>query len=317
MVETESAINRPRGAPTSFTSASLHQLQVRHFFLFDLFPLLGTVAAFILIPWAPPNAADVACLAVLWLVTGLGLTVGFHRYFSHGAFSTSRPVSIALLIAGSMAARGPMISWAAMHRLHHQNSDHEGDLHSPNLHGPGFIGRMRGFLHAHLTWMMRHDYPNVMYYVPDLMAQKDLVRCNRLYYSWVALGLAVPTLVGAACTFNLTGALIGFLWGGAVRIFLVEHAMSAINSLCHLFGSRPYKTRDDRSGNIPLLGPLTWGEAWHNNHHAFPHSAAFGLRWYELDPGYWFVCLLQALGLVWDVKRPAAKLVAERRFVSE
>jgi stearoyl-CoA desaturase (delta-9 desaturase) len=161
--------------------------------------------------------------------------------------------------------------------------------------------------------MFRHDYPNVMHYAPDLLSDRLLVRCNRHYYWWVALGVALPTLAGGILTLSLAGALTAFVWGGVVRIFVVEHTMSAINSLCHLIGSRPFKTRDDNSRNIAWLGLPMWGEAWHNNHHAFSHSAAFGLKWYEMDPGFWLIRILEALGLVWGVKRPSSKLIMQRR----
>jgi stearoyl-CoA desaturase (Delta-9 desaturase) len=300
--------------PTMFSSPGFHRLQLRHFFLFDVLPFAGTVAAILLIPWLPPTPVDLALVAILWLLTGLALTVGFHRYFAHRSFSTARPVALALIILGSMAARGAMISWVAMHRRHHERSDHEGDLHSPHQHGNDFRGRLRGLVHAHLTWMMRHDYPNVMHYAPDLMDDRLLVRCNSRYFWWVACGLAVPAVLGGVLTLSPIGALTGFLWGGVVRICLVEHTMSAINSLCHTLGSRPFRTRRDNSRNIAWLALPTWGEAWHNNHHAFSSSAAFGLAWYQLDPGFWLIRMLEAVGLAWDVKMPSSKAIAQRRL---
>jgi stearoyl-CoA desaturase (Delta-9 desaturase) len=307
---------RARAAPTAFSSAAFHRLQRRHFMLFDILPLAATLAAVALIAWLPPKPADLALFLILWLLTGLALTVGFHRYFSHRSFSTGYPVALALLVLGSMAARGPMISWVAMHRRHHERADHEGDLHSPNQHGTGLPGRLRGLMHAQLTWMFRHDYPNVMHYAPDLMGDRVLVRWNSHYYRWVALGLALPAIAGGILSLSLEGALTALLWGGLVRICVVEHTMSAINSLCHMIGTRPYKTRDDNSRNIVWLGLPTWGEAWHNNHHAFSHSAAFGLAWYEPDPGFWLIRLLQSLGLVWDVKRPSSESIAQRRLAA-
>jgi stearoyl-CoA desaturase (delta-9 desaturase) len=265
----------------------------------------------------PPGPAVIAMALILWLVTGLGLTVGFHRYFSHQSFSTTRAVSLALLVMGSMAARGSMISWVAMHRRHHQRSDREGDLHTPNLHGPGLAGKARGFIHAHVTWMIRHDYPNIMYYVPDLLADKTIARFNRRYYVWVALGLILPAALGGLWTRDFAGAATGFLWGGCVRLFVVEHTMSAINSLCHLVGRQPYRTRGDNSRNNSWLGLPTWGEAHHNNHHAFPRSAAFGLGRWEWDPGFWFIRALEALGLAWDVEVPTAAAIARRRAGGE
>jgi stearoyl-CoA desaturase (delta-9 desaturase) len=247
-----------------------------------------------------------------WLVTGLGLTVGYHRLFTHRAFATSTAMSAILVVMGSMAGRGPMLSWAAMHRRHHELSDHDGDLHSPRLHGEGAFGRLRGFLHAHLTWMIAHDYPNVAHYVPDLMADRRLVAVNSYYYSWVGLGLVLPAAIGGLATMSPWGALTGLLWGGVVRMFVVEQTMSAINSVMHSFGAQPFVTRDDNSRNLGVVAWLAWGEGWHNNHHAFPYSAAFGLRWFEFDPGFVFIRALEALGLAWDVKVPSEEKIARR-----
>jgi stearoyl-CoA desaturase (delta-9 desaturase) len=240
------------------------------------------------------------------------MTVGYHRLFTHGAFSTGTGVSALLIVMGSMAGRGPMISWAAMHRRHHELSDHEGDLHSPNLHGSTVLGRLRGFLHAHLTWMIEHDYPNVAHYVPDLMAQRTLVAVNRRYFAWVLLGLLIPAAIGAIVSGTPWGAFTGLLWGGVVRMFVVEQTMSAINSITHTLGRRPFLTRGDNSRNLGLIALLAWGEGWHNNHHAFPYSAAFGLRRFEFDPGFIFIRLLAAVGLAWDVKVPSEEKIARR-----
>ncbi|MGY3617476.1 acyl-CoA desaturase [Bradyrhizobium sp. USDA 10063] len=293
-------------------SRHFHRLQRRHFILFDVLPFIGTLIALGALFYRPIGALEISLFFVMWLVTGLGLTVGYHRLFTHRAFATSTAVSAMLIIMGSMAGRGPMVSWAAMHRRHHELSDHEGDLHSPNLHGESFLGRLRGFLHAHLTWMIEHDYPNVAHYVPDLMAQPVLVRVNSYYFAWVLLGLLIPTVIGGLVAGSLWGAVAGFLWGGVVRMFVVEQAMSGINSVMHTFGARPYRTRGDNSRNLGVMAWLAWGEGWHNNHHAFPYSAAFGLRWFEFDPGYLFIRLLAALGLAWNVKVPSAEKIALR-----
>jgi stearoyl-CoA desaturase (Delta-9 desaturase) len=292
-------------------------MQRRHFVVFDVLPFVGTLAALGLLFYRPIGGVEIGLFFGMWLLTGLGLTVGYHRLFTHRAFSTSLPVSCLLIVMGSMAGRGPMLSWVAMHRRHHELSDHEGDLHSPNLHGQTLVGRLRGFLHAHLTWMIEHDYPNVAHYVPDLLADRTLLAVNRHYYSWVVLGLLIPAAIGGLAAGNAWGALCGFLWGGIVRMFVVEQSMSAINSVMHTFGRRPFVTRDDNSRNLGLMALLAWGEGWHNNHHAFPYSAAFGLRWFEFDPGFRFIRLLEALGLAWNVKVPSAEKIALRRLQPE
>jgi stearoyl-CoA desaturase (Delta-9 desaturase) len=220
-------------------SRHLHKIQRRHFIIFDVLPFLGTLVALSLLFYRPIGAVEISLFFGMWLLTGLGLTVGYHRLFTHRAFSTGVAMSCLFIVMGSMAGRGPMISWVAMHRRHHELSDHEGDLHSPNLHATGIFGRLLGFLHAHLTWMIEHDYPNVAHYVPDLMAERTLVAVNRHYYAWVLLGLLIPTVIGGLVTGTAWGALAGFLWGGIERMFVVEQSMSAINSVMHTFGTRP------------------------------------------------------------------------------
>ncbi|CAL79311.1 putative Fatty-acid desaturase, transmenbrane protein [Bradyrhizobium sp. ORS 278] len=290
----------------------LHRLQRRHFILFDVLPFVGTLAALALLAVRPIGGMEIGLFAAMWLVTGLGLTVGYHRLFTHGAFTTTGWVSNLLIVMGSMAGRGPMISWAAMHRRHHELSDHDGDLHSPNLHGAGWRRRLHGFVHAQLTWMVEHDYPNVAHYVPDLIARRSWVNVNGYYYAWVLLGLAIPAVLGGLISASVWGVLTGFLWGGVVRMFVVEQTMSAINSLNHMLGSRPFQTRGDNSRNLGVMAWLAWGEGWHNNHHAFPYSAAFGLRWSEFDLGFLFIRALEAAGLAWNVKVPAPERITAR-----
>lgn len=291
------------GERTEFASAAFHRAQLRHFILFDVVPAIGTVIAVATLPWLPLNGLQLALFFGFWLITGLGLTVGYHRYFSHRAFTAPPFIAHMLLVFGAMSARGPMVSWAAMHRRHHERSDRDGDLHSPNLHGTTIRGRLRGLLHAQLTWMIRHNYPNVAHYVPDLLKDKGLMRWNRRYYLCVAVGLLLPALIAGVLTASWQGVLTGFLWAGVVRIFVVEQTMSAINSVCHLIGTKRFG-RDDNSRNLSWAGLLTWGESHHNNHHALSNSAAFGLHWYEFDPGFWFIRALERLGLVSNVRRP-------------
>jgi stearoyl-CoA desaturase (delta-9 desaturase) len=305
---------RPRAKrdTAAINSPHLHRLQRRHFLLFDILPFVGTLAALGLLLLHPLGWVDIALLAGMWLLTGLGLTVGYHRLFTHQSFSTSPAISVAFLVLGSMAGRGPMVSWVAMHRRHHERSDREGDMHSPNLHGQSPLGRLRGWAHAHLTWMFEHEYPNVAHYVPDLLRERTLMATNQRYYTWVVLGLALPALIGGVLTQSWMGALTGFLWGGVVRMFAVEHCMSAVNSFLHLMGSRPFNVRGDNSRNSGVLSLFTWGEGWHNNHHAFPYSAAFGLEWYQFDLGFLLIRALQGLGLVWNVKVPTRARIAAR-----
>ncbi len=298
---------------TAVSSPYLHKMQKRHFLLFDVLPFIGTGVAVGLLFYQPIGAVEIGLFFVMWLLTGLAITVGFHRLFTHRAFRAHTAVRVALTIFGCMAARGPMVSWAAMHRRHHQLADHPGDMHSPNMHGRGTYGRLRGWLHAHLTWMWRHEYPNLVYYVPDLLKDRPVMRANRRYYTWVVLGLAIPAALGGILTASWMGVLTGFLWGGVVRMFVIEQSMNALNSFLHLFGPRPFPMLDNHSHNNAVLGFLVLGEGWHNNHNAFPDSAAFGLKWYQLDPGYWLVRLLATMGLVWDVRLPSPERIIARK----
>jgi stearoyl-CoA desaturase (Delta-9 desaturase) len=295
------------------SSPYLHKLQRRHFLLFDVAPIIGTVGAIYLATLRPLTTTDLTLFFVMWALTGFSVSIGFHRLFTHRAFKTSTPVRLLLTVFGCMAARSSMITWTSQHRRHHELADHEGDVHSPNLFGTTLGARLRGLWYSHFTWMLKHDYPNVVHYVPDLLADKPVIKADRMYYRWIALGLILPGVVGGALTHSFMGALTGFLWGGVVRIFVVAQQVSALNSFTHMLGTRPFKMRDNNSHNNALFGLITWGEGWHNNHHAFPESANFGLRWYQLDPGYAVIRFLEILGLAWDVKRPTAARVESRR----
>ena len=289
----------------------LHRMQLRHFLVFNVLPLVGTIIALGLAFIHPIQGRDAFLFFGMWLLTGLGVSVGYHRLFTHRSFKTTTPVRAALAMAGSMAGLGSLISWAAMHRRHHQCADHEGDMHSPNLHGKSLRGRIRGFFHAHVIWMIRHEYPNIFYYTPDLLEDRAILRTSRRYQAWVLLGLAIPTMLGGLVSGSWWGALTGFLWGGPARMFVVAQSISALNSVLHSVGSRPFALRDNSRNNW-LLGLATWGEGWHHNHHAFPTSASFGLAWYRADASYWFILLLQRIGLAWDVIVPTPEQIAAR-----
>ena len=261
---------------------------------------------------------DVVVFGVMYVLTGLGITVGFHRHFTHRAFATSRPVRATLAILGTAAIEGPITAWVADHRKHHAFSDQFGDPHSPHVdHGHGLRGALRGLAHAHVGWLFLHTQRgNKQRYAPDLVKDPLISFIDRTTLWWIALGLALPFGLGYALGGTLTAALTGLLWGGAVRVVLLHHVTYSINSLCHFFGRKRFQS-DDESRNLAWLAPLSFGEAWHNNHHAFPTSAAHGLRWYErmLDPSAIVIGTLERMGLVWNVvkiseERQAAKLVA-------
>jgi stearoyl-CoA desaturase (delta-9 desaturase) len=247
---------------------------------------------------------DLVVLVIVYTLTGVGITVGYHRLFTHRSFKTSRVLRAVFAVLGSMAVEGSVIEWVATHRKHHTFSDAPGDPHSPHAdQRPGFWGALWGLGHAHVGWMFRgKDMANPRRYARDLLADRDLRFIGRTFPLWVVAGLALPFGLGVALTGSLVGGLTGLLWGGAVRIFLLHHATFSINSLCHFFGRVPFSTGDE-SRNLAWLAPITFGEAWHNNHHAFPTSARHGLGRRQVDPGGWLIAALERCHLAWDVVR--------------
>jgi stearoyl-CoA desaturase (Delta-9 desaturase) len=257
---------------------------------------------------------DLLVFAVTYLLTGLGVTVGFHRLFTHRSFKTTRPVRAVLAALGSAAIEGPVIEWVATHRKHHRFSDRPGDPHSPHVgHDRGWIGALQGLAHAHLGWVFRGiDIADPHHYAKDLLADPVVRFVDRTFFMWVLVGLAFPFGLGVALTGSLIGGLTGLLWGGAVRIFVLHHATYSINSLCHFFGRDPFRT-DDRSRNLAWLALPTLGEAWHNNHHAFPTSARHGLGRWQPDPSAWVIHGLERCRLATDVVRIAPERQIAKR----
>jgi stearoyl-CoA desaturase (delta-9 desaturase) len=253
---------------------------------------------------------DLLVLAIAYTFAGIGITVGYHRLFTHRSFKTTRAVRALLAVMGSMAIEGSVIEWASTHRKHHSFSDQPGDPHSPHAdQAPGWRGALRGLAHAHVGWMFRgKDMANPSRYAKDLLADRDLRFISRTFPLWVVAGLALPFGLGLALTGSIAGGLTGLLWGGAVRIFLLHHATFSINSLCHYFGRSPFSTGDE-SRNLAWLAPITLGEAWHNNHHAFPTSARHGLGRWQVDPAAWLIAALERCHLAWDV----VKITPERQ----
>jgi stearoyl-CoA desaturase (Delta-9 desaturase) len=248
--------------------------------------------------------SDIAVFVIMYLATGFGVTVGFHRYLTHRSFATSRPMRAVLAILGSAAIEGPVISWVADHRKHHRFSDREGDPHSPHVgHEGGWRGALAGLAHAHMGWLFIHTHRAARRrYAPDLLKDPIVSFVDRTFLVWALGGLAASFLLGWAIGGTILAALTGLLWGGGVRMLVVHHVTYSINSLCHYFGRRRYAT-PDHSRNLLWLAPLSFGESWHNNHHAFPTSAFHGLRRWEVDPSALVIRALEAAGLVWDVVR--------------
>jgi stearoyl-CoA desaturase (Delta-9 desaturase) len=248
--------------------------------------------------------SDVIVFGIMYLATGLGITVGFHRYFTHRSFKTSKPVRAIFAALGSIAIEGPVISWVADHRKHHTFADQEGDPHSPHVdHGHGWRGALKGLVHAHVGWLFIHTQRGARRrYARDLIDDPIVSWVDRTFVFWALGGLLMAFLLGWAIGGSLFAGLTGLLWGGAVRMLVVHHVTFSINSLCHFFGRRRFETEDE-SRNLLWLAPFSFGESWHNNHHAFPTSAEHGMRKWEIDPSALVIRAMERLGLAWDVVR--------------
>ncbi len=279
-------------------------------------PLLGVIVSIVACWGKGVTTLDLALCGALYALTMVGITMGYHRLFTHRSFKCAAPITVLLGILGCMAAQGPILFWAACHRRHHQFSDQECDPHSPHGFGIGFRGAIRGWWHAHTGWMLSHKPENYRRLVPDLIRDRWVVGIDRLYLLWIALGLVLPALVGALVSGSWHGLFMGLMWGGFIRVFLVHHSTWSINSICHLFGSSPMST-NDRSRNNVVCAVLTFGEGWHNNHHAFPASARHGLRWWQLDLIYTLLRGLRICGLVSDIREPDAEQIARALKLSD
>jgi stearoyl-CoA desaturase (Delta-9 desaturase) len=264
-------------------------------------PFVGLVVAVVLLWNHGVNALDLGLLAGLYAVTGLAVTVGYHRLLTHRAFQSPRSVEYTLAVLGSMAVEGSVIDWVADHRKHHAHADREGDPHSPHV-GDG--SGLRGLWHAHVGWILGHgeDRADPRRHARDLLEDRGMRLIAGAFPLLVAVGLALPFAVGLLVGGSLLAGLEAFVWGGLVRVFLLHHVTWSINSICHFFGRRRFAT-DDQSRNVFWLALPSFGEAWHHNHHAFPRSAAHGLRWWELDASFVVIRLLELVGLARNVVR--------------
>jgi stearoyl-CoA desaturase (Delta-9 desaturase) len=268
-------------------------------------PLFGLIAAIVLLWNQAIGPLELALLVGLYVPTAFGVTLGFHRMLTHRAFESSPPFRAVVATLGSMAVQGPVITWVADHRKHHAFTDQDGDPHSPHLSGPGFWGAAKGLWHAHVGWLFESvGTADRERFAPDLVKDRLMRGIDRLFWLWVALGFALPFALGWIVGGGLGTALTALLWGGFVRVFLLHHVTWSINSVCHFVGRRRFAIEDE-SRNVFWLAPLSMGEAWHHNHHAFPTSAFHGLAFWErlADPTGLMIALLERLGIVWNVKR--------------
>jgi stearoyl-CoA desaturase (Delta-9 desaturase) len=278
-------------------------------YAFIVLPLLALVVA-VPVAWGwGLGWTDVALAAASYTVTCLGVTVGFHRYFTHGAFKATRPMRVALAVVGSMAVQGPILHWVADHRRHHAFSDREGDPHSPWLFGSTPLALARGFWHAHMGWLLDRALTNQQRFAPDLLADKDMRLVHRLFGPLTLATLVLPAALGGLITWSWWGALTAFFWAGLVRVALLHHVTWSVNSICHMIGDRPFVSRD-RSANFWPLAILSMGESWHNLHHADPTCARHGVRPGQIDISARLIWIFERFGWVHQVRWPSPRRLA-------
>ena len=286
---------------------------------------IGTLYLFVVVPFVALAAVvpavwgwglswlDVGLAVAFYFFTLLGVTVGYHRYFTHGSFKATRPLRLLLAVAGSMAVQGPVVQWVADHRRHHAFSDREGDPHSPWRYGTGARALLKGMFHAHLGWLFERRKTNQERYAPDLLKDRALVTTGRLFVVWAAVSLFLPAVIGGLLTTSWSGAWTAFFWAGLVRIGLLHHVTWSINSVCHVVGNRPFVSRD-RATNFWPLAILSAGESWHNLHHADPTCARHGVLRGQIDISARVIWMFEKLGWASSVKWPdPVRLAAKRR----
>jgi stearoyl-CoA desaturase (delta-9 desaturase) len=270
---------------------------------FMIIPVVALIAA-VMLTWGwGITLLDVVIATIAYFGTGLGVTVGFHRHFTHKSFKATRPMKVALAITGSLAFQGSIVSWVADHRRHHAFSDKEGDPHSPWLFGTGPLALVRGFWHAHMGWLFDRDKTNARRFAPDLLADRDVAAVDRQFVLLTVVSLGIPALLGGLLSWSWWGALTAFLWGGLVRVGLLHHVTWSINSICHMAGRRPFGTRD-RSANVWWLAVLSFGESWHNLHHADPTCARHGVKRGQIDMSARLIWIFEKFGWVHSVRWP-------------
>jgi len=278
-------------------------------------PLLAVAGAGFVVWGNGLSWTDIALSTVFYAVALHGITVGYHRYFTHGSFKAKRPLRIALAVAGSLAIEGPVTRWVADHRRHHAFSDAEGDPHSPWRYGNDFRSLCKGLWHAHVGWLFDVEQTDQKRFVPDLLADPDVMRVSRLFPVFVTISLLLPALIGGLITMSWQGALSAFFWASVVRIGVLHHVTWSINSICHAWGSRPFMTRD-RAVNVWWLAVISGGESWHNLHHADPTCARHGVDKGQLDSSAVTIRAFEKLGWASDVRWPKASRLDSRRVTA-
>ncbi|HVL80130.1 MAG TPA: acyl-CoA desaturase [Actinomycetota bacterium] len=286
------------------------RLQKTAVLLLTLGPLAGLVFAVVTLWGWGITATDLTIALTTYFLFGFGIAIGYHRLFTHRAFVAKRPIRAALAVLGSMAVEGSVISWVADHRRHHAFADKEGDPHSP--HADPEDGVLRSLWHAHIGWLLKGERTVRERWAPDLLKEPMIVRIDRAFPRLVIVSLVLPAVAGLVITGTLRGAVTAFLWGGAVRMMLLHHVTWSINSVCHYFGRRPYETDDQSTNNWPLA-LISFGESWHNNHHAFPTAAINAIKPWQIDISGVLIAGMEKVGLVSNVHRVTEKQLEKRR----
>ncbi|WP_437805993.1 acyl-CoA desaturase [Sorangium sp. So ce1078] len=299
----------------SVRSERLRSVQRRLALPTILIPSIGVIVALVQVFTTGVGAMELWLFLGMYLLSMIGISVGWHRYLAHRSFQAKRPLRALFAILGSMGAQGPVINWVSNHRRHHAHSDQIGDPHSPNITDDGRpLGGFRGFWHAHIGWMLGGDVTNAVQYSKDLLRDPMIKTINQLYPLWVLLSLLIPTALGGLIRGTLAGAFQGFIWGGLVQIAVNQHATWTIASLAHIFGSRPYYTGEfETSRNNFLVAIPILGDGWHNNHHAFPNVAICGFEWWQIDPSGWVIRGLEKIGLVYEVRGVPSESMRQAR----
>lgn len=297
----------PRGA-TVAESPSLTEKLATSFIVATGF--LAFIVATIL--YSSDQAVKIGILIALVgiVMTTNAITVCFHRLLTHSSFVMNRYMMYAYVVVASFSVEGSVLFWCATHRKHHNFSDKSGDPHSPHIHGDGLGGIIKGFLHAHIGWFYREPKPDLERYVPDLLKDKGLVLLDKLFPVLAVLSFIIPGVIEWSFIHTWHGLFMGILWGGFVRVAFVHHLTWSINSICHIWGTKPFRSNDQSVNNF-LFGLLAQGEGWHRNHHSFKWSAKIGLRWWEIDVGWYTILLMKILGLVRGIKVPDSDQLAK------
>ncbi|GAA2784515.1 acyl-CoA desaturase [Saccharopolyspora taberi] len=298
-----------KSGPKPLTEGSRSWLSQLSVYVFVIVPFIALIAA-VPAAWGwGLGWTDVVLALVFYVVSGLGVTVGFHRYFTHGSFKANRGVKIALAVSGMLAVQGSVVTWVADHRRHHAYSDREGDPHSPWRFGSSPAALAKGFWHAHMGWLFERDITNSERFAPDLLKDRELIRVDRLFPLWTAIGLVLPAVLGGLISWSWWGAFTAFFWAGLVRASFLHHITWSVNSICHMIGERPFKSRD-KAANFWPLAIVSFGESWHNSHHADPTCARHGVLRGQLDISARVIWFFEKVGWAWKVRWPNEKRLA-------